>query len=94
MSTARARTLRRNAPPSPRTGRSPRAGKTAYHVVCALDTRHWRVLRGGKFSACLAEEPTRAQAVYRASVLAQADAPSRLLVHASNGLVDALRDYA
>ena len=87
MSTARARRLR---------SRGPRAVAlpAVYHVVTADRSRHWRVVRGGKAPSLVAEASTRAQAVYRASVLAQADLPSRLLVHGSTGVVEALRDYA
>jgi hypothetical protein len=56
--------------------------------------RHWRVVRDGRSPACLAEAPTRAQAVYHASLLAQANVPSRLFVHGASGVVEALRDYA
>jgi hypothetical protein len=80
--TLRSRRLRRGARP------------TAYHVVSVDHARHWRVVRGGLAPACLAEAPTRAQAVYRASVLAQADAPSRLVVHGVDGFVETRRDYA
>jgi hypothetical protein len=93
MTSARARILPRASAGS-RAARRAKPGKTAYHVVCARDARRWRVLRGGKSAACLAEEPTQAQAVYRASVLAQANMPSRLLIHGPNGFVEALRDYA
>lgn len=64
----------------------------AIHVVRGAMGRAWRV-RSDASPAYVAESPTQAQAVYVASRIAQANAPSLLVIHGPDGRVEAERRY-
>ena len=64
----------------------------AIHVVRGTGPAAWRV-RSDASPAYVAESPTQAQAVYVASRIAQANAPSLLVIHGADGRVEAERHY-
>jgi hypothetical protein len=68
------------------------SGRRAFHVVRASGASTWRI-RSEASPTYVAESPTQAQAVYVASRMAQASAPSRLVVHGNDGRIEAERVY-
>jgi hypothetical protein len=69
------------------------AWQRAIHVVHGTGVAAWRV-RTDASPAYVAESPTQAQAVYVASRIAEAHAPSVLVVHGADGRVEAERVYS
>jgi hypothetical protein len=67
--------------------------QTTIHVVHGNGGGTWRV-RTDASPAYVAESPTQAQAVYVASRIAEAHAPSVLVVHGADGNVEAERVYS